>query len=120
MGLKKACPTLALIVLCEVALVALGAPLMPPASASLLSLCLDGLQCVKHRAELPKACISAAIKLWSMIDMKMLHQVWKNELVPVPFSLRSSFASLSLAGLCMIAAALLVLLSFAARRESEH
>lgn len=68
MGVEKACPALALILSCEVALVALGAPLMPSAPASLLSLCLDGLQHVKHRTELPKACISAAIKLWSMTN----------------------------------------------------
>lgn len=49
LGSRRACPTPALALPCEVAL---GAPLTPFVSASLLSLCLGGLQCVKHRAEL--------------------------------------------------------------------
>ena len=89
LGARRACPALALALAlpCEVAL---GAPLMPSVSASLLSLCLGRLQCVKHRAELPKAWISAAIKLflWFM-TFKMLCMVWENKLVQVPFFLRS-------------------------------
>lgn len=58
---RRACPTLALALPCEVAL---GAPLTPSVSASPLSLCLDGLRCAKHREELPDAWILAAINLF--------------------------------------------------------
>lgn len=87
LGSRRACPAPALALPCEVAL---GAPLMPFVSASLLSLCLGGLQCVKHRAELPKTWISAAIKLLlCFTTFKMLCVAWENGLVQAPFFLCS-------------------------------
>ena len=72
---------------CEVAL---GAPLVPSVSASVLSLCPDGLWCVKHRAELPGAWISAAIKLFLWFTtFKIFCVVRETGLVQNPFFLRS-------------------------------